>query len=32
MLRSMNELLGYGVAEKDGRIGVVRDILFNQHG
>jgi uncharacterized protein YrrD len=32
MLRSVNELLGYGVEAKDGRIGAVRDILFNQHG
>lgn len=32
MLRSINVLLGYGVEATDGRIGVVRDILFNQHG
>lgn len=32
MLRSVNELLGYGVAATDGRIGVVKDLLFNQYG
>lgn len=32
MLRSVRELLGYGVSATDGRIGVVKDLLFNQNG
>lgn len=32
MLRSIRELLGYGVEATDGRIGVVKDLLFNQYG
>jgi len=32
MLRSINVLQGYGVEATDGRIGVVKDILFNQYG
>ena len=32
MLRSIRVLLGYGVEATDGRIGAVKDILFNQYG